>query len=68
MKETMARGTQDGMLTFDQSLFQFYKEDKISYENTLAYADSANDLRIRIKTAGLGEGKEDKAVSFRLKA
>lgn len=67
LKETMSRGTQEGMLTFDQSLFQFYKEGRISYENTLAYADSANDLRIRIKTEGLGEEKEDKAASFRLK-
>lgn len=67
LKETMAKGTQEGMLTFDQSLFNLYKEGKINYENTLAYADSANDLRIRIKTDGIGEGKEDKVTSFKLK-
>lgn len=63
----MAQGNREGMMTFDQSLFNLYKEGKISYENTIAYADSANDLRLRIKTEGLGEGKEDKAASFRLK-
>lgn len=67
LKKTMAQGNREGMMTFDQSLFNLYKEGKISYENTIAYADSANDLRLRIKTEGLGEGKEDKAASFRLK-
>ena len=67
LKETMSKGTQEGMLTFDQSLFNLYKEGKASYENAIAYADSANDLRLRIKTEGLGEVKEDKTASFKLK-
>ncbi|BBO17520.1 PilT/PilU family type 4a pilus ATPase [Candidatus Brocadia pituitae] len=67
LKKTMAQGNREGMMTFDQSLFNLYKEGRISYENAVAYADSANDLRLRIKTEGLGEGKEDKAASFRLK-
>ena len=67
LKETMSKGTQEGMLTFDQSLFNLYKEGKVSYENAIAYADSANDLRLRIKTEGLHETKEDKAASFKLK-
>lgn len=66
LKETMSRGTQEGMLTFDQSLFNLYKEDRISYENAIAYADSANDLRLRIKAEGIGEAKEDKTASFKL--
>ncbi|HHT9146232.1 MAG: PilT/PilU family type 4a pilus ATPase [Candidatus Brocadiaceae bacterium] len=67
LKETMSKGTQEGMLTFDQSLFNLYKEGKVSYENAIAYADSANDLRLRIKTEGLDEVKEDKTASFKLK-
>ncbi|MBI2471273.1 MAG: PilT/PilU family type 4a pilus ATPase [Planctomycetes bacterium] len=67
LKETMSKGTQEGMLTFDLSLFNLYKEGKISYENAIAYADSANDLRLRIKTEGLNETKEDKTVGFKLK-
>ncbi|MDO8132251.1 MAG: type IV pili twitching motility protein PilT, partial [Candidatus Brocadiales bacterium] len=67
LKEAMAKGTQEGMFTFDQSLFNLYKEGKISYENALAYADSANDLRLRIKTEGLEDVKEGKTASFKLK-
>ena len=67
LKDTMAKGTQEGMLTFDQSLFNLYKEGKITYENALAYADSANDLRLRVKTEGLADVKEGNTVSFKLK-
>lgn len=67
LKETMSKGTQEGMLTFDQSLFNLCKEGRISYENALAYADSANDVRLRMKAEGMGEVKEDKATSFKLK-
>ena len=63
----MSKGTQEGMLTFDQSLFNLYKEGKVSYENTIAYADSANDLRLRIKTEGLEGPKEEKSAGFKLK-
>lgn len=67
LKETMQRGTQEGMLTFDQSLYNLFKEGKISYENALAYADSANDLRLRLRSEGLEEVKEDKPAGFKLK-
>ena len=55
------------MIAFDQSLFNLYQEHKINYENALAYVDSANDLRIRIKAEGLEESKEEKTTSFKLK-
>lgn len=66
LKTTIAGGEQEGMMIFDQSLFKLYRENKISIENALAYADSANDLRLRIRTEGLGE-KEEKVTSFKLK-
>ena len=68
LKETMLQGTQEGMLAFDQSLYNLYKEGKISYENALAYADSANDLRLRIRSEGLEEAKEEKTAGFKLKS
>lgn len=49
IKPLMARSTELGMQTFDQSLYKLYAEGAISYENALAYADSANDLRLMIK-------------------
>jgi len=56
LKETMAQGTREGMQTFDQAIFELYKSGRISYENTIVYADSANDLRLRIKMEGLADG------------
>ncbi|MCU7921730.1 MAG: PilT/PilU family type 4a pilus ATPase [Candidatus Thiodiazotropha sp. (ex Dulcina madagascariensis)] len=49
LKELMKRSTEHGMITFDQHLYQLYEEGTISYENALAYADSANDVRLMIK-------------------
>lgn len=49
LKELMARSRELGMQTFDQALFDLYVEDEISYEDALLYADSANDLRLKIK-------------------
>ncbi|MCU7918658.1 MAG: PilT/PilU family type 4a pilus ATPase [Candidatus Thiodiazotropha sp. (ex Dulcina madagascariensis)] len=49
LKELMKRSTEHGMITFDQHLYQLYEEGIISYENALAYADSANDVRLMIK-------------------
>ncbi len=49
LKELMARSRELGMQTFDQALFDLYVEGEISYEDALLYADSANDLRLKIK-------------------
>ena len=49
LKEVMQESTAEGMQTFDQSLFALLKAGKISYDNAIAYSDSANDLRLRIK-------------------
>lgn len=54
MKSLMAKSTNMGMQTFDQSLFELYKTDKITYEDAINYADSANELRLMIK---LGDSK-----------
>ncbi|VTL99437.1 twitching motility protein PilU [Pseudomonas aeruginosa] len=37
------------MQTFDQALYQLYTQGEITYEDALAHADSANDLRLMIK-------------------
>lgn len=49
IKKYMKKGTGQGMQTFDQSLYEWYKKGKISYEDALKYADSENNLRLRIK-------------------
>jgi len=52
LKEIMAKSTEQGMQTFDQALYQLYRDGQISYESALASADSANDLRLLIKLSG----------------
>jgi twitching motility protein PilU len=49
IKEVMARSTELGMATFDQSLFALYEQGKISLEEALRNADSQTDLKLRIK-------------------
>ncbi|MGY4491169.1 PilT/PilU family type 4a pilus ATPase [Pseudomonas sp. TE3610] len=49
LKTLMRRTNDQGMRTLDQALYELYREKAISYEDALAYADSANDLRLMIK-------------------
>jgi twitching motility protein PilU len=58
LKEGMEQGVQEGCQTFDQALFMLYKEGKITLEQALINADSANNLRLKIKLAGL-KGDEE---------
>ncbi len=60
LKEAMEQGTDEGCQTFDYVLFQLYKANKISLEQALINADSANNLRLKIKLEGL---KGDDAVN-----
>jgi twitching motility protein PilU len=53
LKEAMEQGVQEGCQTFDQSLFVLYRARKIGLDEALASADSANNLRVKIKMAGL---------------
>ncbi|NOQ13129.1 MAG: type IV pili twitching motility protein PilT, partial [Methyloprofundus sp.] len=54
IKPIMAKSRELGMQTFDQAIFALYKEGRISYEEALRNADSANELRLQIKLAGGG--------------
>ncbi|MCG6200767.1 PilT/PilU family type 4a pilus ATPase [Psychromonas antarctica] len=49
IKDIMKNSAERGMITFDQSLFNLYKRGIIGYSETLAHADSANDVRLMIK-------------------
>lgn len=64
IRDFMTRATENGMQTYDQSLFRLYAEGKISYETALKYAESANELRLMIK---LNKGiKGNDSPSFRM--
>jgi len=58
LKEAMEQGVQEGCQTFDLALFDLYKEGKIDLDQALANADSANNLRLKIKLAGLKVDEE----------
>ena len=65
LKEAMEQSIAEGCQTFDQALFALYKDGKINIEQALAHADSANNLRLKIKLAGLkidDEPAESQAV------
>jgi twitching motility protein PilU len=55
LKDVMKESTNLGMKTFDQSLFELYQAGEISYEDALRHADSANEVRLKIKLAQGGD-------------
>lgn len=48
LKGVIAKGTPDGMQTFDQALFKLYTAGQVSKETALEYAGSRNDLEWQI--------------------
>ncbi len=60
LKDAMEQGVQEGCQTFDYVLFNLYKEGKISLDQALINADSANNLRLKIKLADM---KGDEATA-----
>jgi twitching motility protein PilU len=58
IKGIMEQSENLGMQTFDTALFKLYKEGKISLDEAIRNADSANNLRLKIKLSN-----EDKAPS-----
>jgi twitching motility protein PilU len=62
LKEAMEQGVAEGCQTFDQALFALYKDGKIDLEQALVNADSANNLRLKIKLAGLKVDEEPVAA------
>ena len=63
IKPIMAKSRELGMQTFDQAIFDLYQEGKIGYEEAIRNADSANELRLKIKLAG-GAGDDFNELSL----
>ncbi len=51
------------MQTFDQALYNLYVQGEITYEDALAHADSANDLRLMIKLGSETDSEHLTSVS-----
>ena len=54
IKEVMAKNVKQGMLTFDQALFNLCKTEEISEETAIAQADVPTDLKLLIQQDRLG--------------
>jgi twitching motility protein PilU len=65
LKEAMEQGVQEGCQTFDQALFTLYVEGKITLDQAVIHADSANNLRLKIKLAGLKGDEETESTEAR---
>jgi twitching motility protein PilU len=49
IKEVMKQSTEQGMITFDQFLFNLFEAGQISYDEAVRNADSQNEVRLDIK-------------------
>ena len=69
IKEVMEKGSESGMQTFDQALFELFKDNKIDLKTALANADSSSDLEWKINFGGgmkdlHKSDKKDEPLSF----
>jgi twitching motility protein PilU len=60
MKAAIEANSQDGSQSFDQALFSLYSTGAITHDEALRQADSANNLRLRIKMHASGSAAADK--------
>jgi twitching motility protein PilU len=71
LKAAIEHNVQDGSQSFDQALFELYRRKEITQEEALRQADSANNLRIRIKMmeagAAIGGAATDAPPQFTIK-
>ncbi|MFO1431377.1 MAG: PilT/PilU family type 4a pilus ATPase [Candidatus Competibacteraceae bacterium] len=66
VKEAMEQGKEMGMKTFDQALFELYKEGKISKEEAIKNADSRNNVSLQIRLSeGMGNTATAAGLSIR---
>jgi len=59
IKEIMSKGSEEGMKTFDQSLYELFKSKRIDLKSALANADSSSDLEWKINFGGGDKELED---------
>ncbi len=54
IRDVMSQNVSTGMMTFDQSLIELYKQGKISEEVALANSDIPGDMKIKMQKVKLG--------------
>lgn len=66
IKEIMEKSENLGMQTFDTALFKLYRDGRISLDDALRNADSANNLRLKIKLLDQNSSTGNTGGSFSL--
>ena len=66
IKEVMQKSENIGMKTFDSALFELYQEGLITEDEALRNADSANNVRLKIKFAKDDVGADDNSQALSL--
>jgi twitching motility protein PilU len=65
IRDAVEQSVDEGMMSFDQSLFDLFEKDLISYEDAMRSADSENNLRLKIKLEGkAAKGQKDLGSTF----
>jgi twitching motility protein PilU len=59
IKELMKKSAEHGMRTFDQALYELFREGHITEQDALRNADSANEVRIMIKLGDSATSAEE---------
>jgi twitching motility protein PilU len=54
LKTAIESNAQDGSQTFDQALYALYRRGDITLDEALRQADSANNLRVKVRVEGSG--------------
>lgn len=62
--DVMTRSSDLGMQTFDEALFDLFKAKKISKENAIQYADSKNNVGLKIRLSEEGGTSVDPDLSI----
>lgn len=65
IKEAMLKSENQGMKTFDSALFELAKSGRITQEEALKNADSANNLRLRFKLSGSSKEEDQSELMMR---
>jgi twitching motility protein PilU len=64
LKEVIGASEKQGMQSFDTALFKLFQDGRISMEEAIKNADSANNLRVRFSQAGSVSRKPSMKLSI----
>ena len=65
LKEVIQASDNQGMKSFDVALYELYRAGRISLEEAIKNADSANNLRVRVAQTSGVHGKINSALSIK---